>query len=122
MYLRCLLCFELPDQVALLSNTSVGTRAGVCLSSCCSTGGRSHARFVVQTRFLLKLGLQKEKKGEKGFIIHQRLKTKSLADVGADAGADDGAGVGVGAAGWKRQYGPTLAKNLVIDLSDGSRQ
>lgn len=70
MYLRCLLCLELPDQVTLLSNTSVWTRAGVYLRSCWSrnTGGRSHAWFVLQTRFLLKLCLHKEKKGKR-FII-----------------------------------------------------
>lgn len=66
MYLRCLLCLELPDQVTLLSNTSVRTWAGVYSRSCWSRsrGGRSHAWFVIQTCFLLKLCLNKEKRGK----------------------------------------------------------
>lgn len=55
-YLGRLLRLETPDQVALLGHTGVGTRAGVCWGS----GGRSHARFVVQARLLLKLGLDQQ--------------------------------------------------------------
>lgn len=48
------------------------------------------------------------------------LEKRSLAEVGADAGVADGAGVGLEAAGWKRQYGPTLTKSLLINPSAGS--
>lgn len=60
-YLWCLPCLELPDQVALLSNTSVRTWAGFYLRSWSAGGRRGHAWFVLQTRFLLKLRLHKKK-------------------------------------------------------------
>lgn len=60
-YLRSLLRLELPDQVALLGDTGVQTRDGLPWRSWWSAGGRSHARFVVQTRLLLELGLHEGK-------------------------------------------------------------
>lgn len=75
-YLRCLLRFQFPEQLALLGHTGMWTGGGVCLCAGRgrSGGGRRHAWFVVHTCLLLKLGLQRERE-------RKRMKFKIIGNI-----------------------------------------
>lgn len=86
-YLRCLLRFQFPEQLALLGHTGMWTGGGVCLCAGRgrSGGGRRHAWFVVHTCLLLKLGLQREREKKNEIQNNWDHKQSLFRFIAADA-------------------------------------